>query len=281
MIPGADVSSFQGTPGQWRAGAGAIQWAAVKFTELSAGGPYRNPDAGADWAYLKQQGLGRVAYAFGHPAVLPSATVELLSSMLDPLGLDDGDGICLDLETTDGLSTATVAAWARATTAAMAHAFGRPCILYSDLAFLEAGNVAGCGDCLLWVADISSAAGHPRVPAEWKTWTAHQYSWTPLDRDVANFATLAGFRAAIGKPAPPAPKPQGGTVSFTTDGKQSLHGIAATAGIGVSHVLRLTVLADKVFSPGVASYINGVFAGTVAPTAPMPAGLVLQVPKAS
>lgn len=74
---------------------------------------------------------------------------------------------------------------------------------------------------------------------------------------------------------------QGGTVAVTTDGKQSLHGIAATAGIGVSHVLRLTAIADGVFLPGIAAYINGVFAGTVAPTAPMPAGLVLQVPKNS
>ena len=67
-LPGIDVaSSFQGAPGRWMPLAGKIEWAAVKFTELSAAGPYTDPDAAADWAALQAAGIGRVAYLFGHP----------------------------------------------------------------------------------------------------------------------------------------------------------------------------------------------------------------------
>ncbi len=41
-MDGVDVSSFQGEPATWAPSAGAIQWAAVKITELippTAGGP--------------------------------------------------------------------------------------------------------------------------------------------------------------------------------------------------------------------------------------------------
>lgn len=207
MIRGADASAFQGAPAHWTPEAGSISWAAIKATELGVSGSrYVSPDLAADAAYLKAHGLGRIFYAFGHPASLPSETVGLLSSALASVGLEDGDGIALDLETSDGLSVAHVASWARATTALMRHLFDRPVILYSDLAFFQAGNTAGCDSCLLWVADISRPAGQPRIPAPWKTWLAHQYSWVPLDRDVANVESLAAFRAAVGKAAPARPQ---------------------------------------------------------------------------
>lgn len=277
MIPGADVSSFQGQPGSWRPKAGAIDWAAVKFCELSTRGAYRNPTAAADWAFLKASGKVRIAYAFGHPSVLPSATVELLADMLHPLGLDDGDGIALDLESTDGLSAPTVAAWARATTAAMRHVFGRPCILYSDLSFFEAGNCAGCGDSLAWIADISRPAGQPRVPSLFRTWAFHQFSWTPLDRDVANYATPAAMRAAIGKPAPAKP-PEGRTVAFTADGTKSLQAIAAARKTSPAYILHLTAKAGAGWPGPVHDFLDDVFSGKTAASAPVPKGCVFQVP---
>jgi lysozyme len=207
MIRGVDIASFQGLPGEWRAKAGAFDFAAVKLTELGASGSkYVNPDAADDWSYLGQQKKIRLAYAFGHPSTLPSATVALLASALGPLGLQDGDGVALDLENTDGLAPAEVASYARATTAAMRALFGRAVVLYSDLAFFEAGNCEGCGSCLGWIADISRPAGLPRVPSPFKSWAIHQWSWSPLDEDVANFASPAAMRAAIGKAAPPKPR---------------------------------------------------------------------------
>jgi hypothetical protein len=70
----------------------------------------------------------------------------------------------------------------------------------------------------------------------------------------------------------------GANVIKTASGKESLHQIAAAAGIQAAHVLRLTAIADGTFPPDVADYVNKVFAGTTPPSSPMPAGCKLWVP---
>lgn len=68
-IPGVDVSSFQGQPSAWQAEAGKVKWVAVKLTELQANGvPFINPDAAADWAFVRGKRLGRIGYMFAHPS---------------------------------------------------------------------------------------------------------------------------------------------------------------------------------------------------------------------
>ena len=206
-MQGVDVSSFQGAPASWAKNAGAIQWAAVKITELQPPGsapvPYTNPDAGADWAYLKQQGLVRVAYLFGHPSVSAAATVSFFAAQLDGLGVEDGDAVALDHEVTDGLRPAAVSAWAVNVLAGLRHTFDRMPLIYTFLSFATEGNCAGLGSYPLWMSDPSSAAGHPRVPAPWKTWALHQYATSGnIDRDVSSYATPAAMRAALGKVAP-------------------------------------------------------------------------------
>src|SRR5580658_4071179 len=105
MLPGVDVSGYQGEPGSWRSAAGPVKWVAVKLTELEPGDVrYVNPDAAGDWAYVaSQKKLGRIGYLFAHPSVSPQDTVEFFISELKALGLADTDGIMLDFETTDGL----------------------------------------------------------------------------------------------------------------------------------------------------------------------------------
>src|ERR1044071_1514564 len=113
-LPGVDVSSFQGLPRAWMAQAGSISWAAVKISELQPSGfRYVNPDAAADWSALKATGKGRIAYLFGHPATSVAATVDLFAAEMHRLGLDDGDGICLDHEVSDGRAPADAATWGR------------------------------------------------------------------------------------------------------------------------------------------------------------------------
>jgi hypothetical protein len=207
-VNGVDVSSFQGEPASWAKNAGAIQWAAVKITELqppnSAPHRYVNPDAAADWAYLKQHGLVRVAYLFGHPSVAAAATVSFFAQQLNALGVEDGDAIALDHEVTDGLGPAAVSAWAVAVLKGLHTAFGRIPLIYTFLSFATEGNCAGLGIYPLWMSDPSRAAGHPRVPAPWKTWALHQYATSGnIDRDVSSYATPAAMRAALGKGTPP------------------------------------------------------------------------------
>jgi lysozyme len=201
-LDGVDVASFQGGPTTWQAEAGPIGWAAVKLTELTRDG-YIDPVAAADWHWLQQSGKARIGYMFGHPAVAPTASVAYFIAELARLGLEDSDAVALDIEVTDGKPAADVAAWSRAVLASLRTHLGRVPLLYTYPAFAEAGNVDGCGSYPLWISDPNHEAGHPAVPAPWRTWAIHQYRTSgPIDRDVIAWPDLAAMRAALGKTAP-------------------------------------------------------------------------------
>jgi len=179
----------------------------VKFSEFKPGSiSYRNPDAGTDFAYLRRLGKGRIAYLFGHPSTSVTATVALFAGMCDALGLEDGDGIALDHEVTDGLSAAQVSQWARDVLRLLERALHRRPVCYTYLSFAWAGNCAGLGGYDLWISDPGRPPGYPRVPAPWNTWRIHQWGVTGIDRDLADWPSLAAMRAAIGRPRPKPPR---------------------------------------------------------------------------
>jgi GH25 family lysozyme M1 (1,4-beta-N-acetylmuramidase) len=200
-LAGVDVSSYQGTPGQWVPDAGGFSWAAVKITELEPKGiKYVNPYRAADWEWLAANKKGRIAYLFGHPSVSAADTVDFFISELDALKLEDNDGVALDLETSDGESAAHVAAWGAAVQAQLKSKLGREPLLYTFLDFARSGNCAGLGGYPLWIADPSAPAGRPTVPAPWKTWAIHQYDISgAIDKDVAHYPGLPQMYAALGK----------------------------------------------------------------------------------
>ena len=201
LQPGVDVSSFQGPPADWVKSAGTFSWAAVKVTEYEPDGTkYVNPQAAADWSWLLTNKKGRIAYLFGHPSVSAADTVSFFLSELDKLGLHDTDGVALDLEVNDGLGAAEVASWGADVQSELHSKLGRPPLLYTFLNFAKAGNCAHLGGYPLWIADPSSPAGKPQVPAPWTTWAIHQYDISGnIDRDVAKFATQEAMFAALGK----------------------------------------------------------------------------------
>jgi hypothetical protein len=231
---GVDVSSYQGPPADWKSAAGKISWAAVKMTELEPGGiKYVNPDAAADWAWLKQNNKGRVAYLFGHPSVSAAETVAFFVSELTKLGLEDRDGIALDLETADGKSAAAVDAWALSVQQDLARQLGRTPLLYTFLSFAQAGNCARLGHYPLWIADPSSKEGHPHVPAPWKAWAIHQYVITgPIDRDIANYASLQAMFNVLGKPKEPDMRNLGGSIVGPVASARWPDGVTVVAGLG-------------------------------------------------
>jgi hypothetical protein len=65
---------------------------------------------------------------------------------------------------------------------------------------------------------------------------------------------------------------------YCSDGKLSLAAIATAHGCDAGRILRLTVVRDGRFAAGLADYINGVFSGTLAPSSPLPAEIILRVP---
>ena len=199
-LPGVDVSSYNVAPGSWKAVAGDIRWAAVKLTEVAADDTYVNPDAKADWDWLKSTGKGRVAYLFAHPDVSADTTVTRFTAELHSLGLEDGDAVAVDLEVTGGLGPAAVDAWALDVLRQLDSQLERTPLLYSFIAFIGAGNCASLSGYPLWLADPSAPAGHPSVPAPWKSCAIQQTVITgPIDRDVAFYPGLAAMRAALGK----------------------------------------------------------------------------------
>lgn len=209
-LKGVDVSSFQGPPADWAKAAGSIVWAAVKLTELEPDGTrYVNPDAAADWDWLKKNKKGRIAYFFGHPSVSAAETVNFFLAELNKLGLHDTDAVALDLEVSDGTTAAHVATWSADVQSELHSRIGRKPLVYTFIDFAAAGNCAHLGSYPLWIADPSRPAGDPQVPAPWKTWAIHQYDITgEIDRDVANYASQKAMFTALGKtPAPAKPPP--------------------------------------------------------------------------
>jgi GH25 family lysozyme M1 (1,4-beta-N-acetylmuramidase) len=252
---GVDVSVYQGSPAQWVGEAGNFSWAAVKITELEPKGSknpkYVNPDRAADWDWLGTNKKGRIAYLFGHPSVSVTDTVEFFISELDPLKLEDDDGIALDLEANDGLRANTVAAWAVAVQAQLKSKLDRNPLLYTFLDFADAGNCAGLGGYPLWIADPSSPAGRPRVPAPWKTWAIHQYDISgTIDRDVANYPGLPQMFAALGKKSGGGPKEPdmnnlGGSIVGGLASARWPDGQSVVAGLGKDGFIQATLWDGK------------------------------------
>jgi lysozyme len=236
MLRGVDVSSYQGKPGSWSGPAGKISFAAVKFTELQPppAGPYVNPDAAADWAYLHQHKLGRIAYLFAHPTTGVRATINLFAQEVKRLGLADNDAIAVDLEVTNGKGPAAVDSWAAELLAQLAEKYQRPPLLYTYLSFAQAGNCGKLGKYPLWISNPSRPAGRPQVPAPWKTWALHQYA-TPtggIDRDVAKYPSLAALAKALGKSKGPDMENIGGSMSADLSSVRWPDSVTVVAGLG-------------------------------------------------
>ena len=237
MLAGVDVSSFQGPPGDWTDAAGDIVWAAVKVTELEPNGTkFVNSDAKADLDWLKTNHKGRIAYLFGHPSTSATESVDFFLTELNHIGLYDTDAVALDLEVTDGLPAHQVALWGADVQSQLQKRLERPPLLYTFLDFAKEGNCEGLGGYPLWIADPSSPAGHPTVPAPWKTWAIHQYDISgDIDRDVADYPSQAAMFEALGRQKPKPPEPDmenlGGNVSAVSAAVWP-NGRIVVAGIG-------------------------------------------------
>jgi lysozyme len=255
-IKGIDLASYQGEPRQWvhEPAAQGMEWAAVKFTEVSPQGVYDNPTAKADWDYLWEHKLGRVAYLFAHPSASVQHTLDAFKAMTGKLGLLPEDGVAVDLEVTDGLSPAAVASFARELCAALAATYGRRPIVYTNLDTARRGNCEGLENYFLWIANPGRPAGLPEVPGPWKDWFAQQYNLAPpVDQDVAHFSSLAAMQAAMG-----APRFHTVVAVHVTTGGESLVNLSHILQTEISTIIRLTLngSANHMFTDDLADYLD-------------------------
>ena len=198
MLKGIDVSSYQSSSYS----TAGLSFVGIKVTQ---GLSYVNPKWVSQRATARAAGLVTIFYHY--PTITNSPAAEA-DYFLSQINLAAGDVLCLDWEWYGQTATNQQArdykdAWIARV---KAKAPGHKVIVYADRnSWLNVDTDSNAGDGL-WIADYVTA-GQPRIKAKW---VIHQYSDTPQDMDVADFATMADLKAWANASAPspaPAPKP--------------------------------------------------------------------------
>ncbi|MER6817468.1 GH25 family lysozyme [Spirillospora sp. NPDC000708] len=178
---GVDVSTYDRGV-DW--GGGRLAFGIAKATE---GTGHDDATFPANWAKIRQNGLVRGAYHYGHPKNDPVREADHFLSAVTSAGLQPGDLLMLDLETTDGRSDHQVNAWAKRWLEHVQRKTGVKAFFYSSWSFAqEHGD--GLGGYPLWVAHYGKAPGRVTAPSPWKQWTIHQYASTDHDHNVSRLA---------------------------------------------------------------------------------------------
>ena len=189
MIPGIDVSKWQGT----------IDWAKVRqagvefaFIRISDGTGYLDAKFPGNWAGARNQGILRGVYQFFRSDEDAIAQAEIL---LDAVATH-GDGELppvIDVETTDDQSPATIAAQVGAWIAHVEGVLGVKPIIYTGSYFWN-GSVAtdDFADYPLWIAHWTGAAC-PNLPTVWADWAVWQHSATGSVSGISGDVDLNRF----------------------------------------------------------------------------------------
>ena len=205
LLPGIDVSHWQGAIDWPRVADDGVAFAFIKATE---GGDYVDPRFAANWAGAAQAGVMRGAYHFYRPQPDAAAqaehflrTVQLRAGDLPPV---------LDVEVTDGRSASAIAAGVRTWLETVERATGRRPIVYTRAGFWNQVG-GGFGAYPLWVAHYGVAAPASRRtgragpsgsiptraawPASAATWTStFAGGWKRCGRSAVRAAGTSGAR---------------------------------------------------------------------------------------
>lgn len=177
-IPGIDVSHFQAHVDWSAVAGGGVRFA---FAKASEGTTYPDQYFVDNWKGIKTAGLSRGAYHFFHANADPQAQARNFLARLaaanggSPL-LAPGDlPAALDIEVTDGATTAALLAGASAWLAAVEAATGKRPIVYTYPSFWKStlGNPETLSDYPLWISHLSVAS--PIVPGNWQKWAFWQF----------------------------------------------------------------------------------------------------------
>lgn len=203
-VYGQDWSSYQSaTPD-----TSGISFA---FTKVTEGLGYINPKWVSQRDHAKAAGLVWGGYHYPHMGNSVQAEADYF---LAQVAWKPGDLVALDWEGYDtanqGVSHAQQLAykeaWLRYVKKKLPN--NRVGMYCSKDYWLNVDTTSYAGD-FLWIATGGLPAGQPGIKA---SWTFHQYSDSPVDKDVANFSSVAALKAwaNVSAPAPaptPAPKP--------------------------------------------------------------------------
>jgi lysozyme len=177
-LQGIDVSYYQGS-----FYGGSINWSQVAqsgrafaYARAADGTTFVDPDFLANYAGIKAAGMKAGAYLFYRPDEDPKQQAYVLISELDQAYFAPGDLVpVLDVEVTDGVSSATIVANLQTTIATVQQSLGVTPAIYTSWGFWN-GSVGSTafGTDPLWVANWGVTC--PTLPTGWSTWAVWQYN---------------------------------------------------------------------------------------------------------
>jgi len=193
-VKGMDVSYYETSIDWARAKAAGIDFS---FIRVSDGTTTIDTKFAQYWAGAKSAGVIRGAYQFFRPNQDAIAQADLLLSMMGTLQPGDLPPV-LDVEVSDSMSKAQVAAGIHTWVAHVTAATGVAPIIYTGL--YSWADLAGSPDLTtspLWLAQYTSAAC-PNIPSPWTTWSFWQHSSTgAVDGVTASGVDLNVFNGTL------------------------------------------------------------------------------------
>lgn len=183
-VQGIDVSYWQGTIAWDRVAASGVGFA---FIRLSYGDVFRDPKFDANWQGAADAGVVRGAYQFFKPSQSVDEQAQMMIDAISPAQPGDLPPM-LDVEASDGESSATVARKIDAWVAQVQAATGVAPIVYSGSYFWrdQVGGSRNEADNPFWIAQYTTKC--PNLPLPWDRWTLWQYS---------NRGSISGIRGNV------------------------------------------------------------------------------------
>lgn len=206
-VKGVDVSHFDGTVDWAAARRAGITFAIIKATE---GTTFVDNHFTTNWTKTGANGIVHGAYHFFRPESDPVAQADFFVRTAGVPKSGDLPPV-IDLEVTDGLTAAQVAAGARTFLQRVQQNTGRVPMIYTSVRVFNSllGGPSGFGPYFLWVANWNVRC--PNIPnPPWTRWTFWQSSATgtvpgfsdPVDVDSFN-GTAADLMAFVKAPSGP------------------------------------------------------------------------------
>lgn len=178
MLKGIDVSSYQST-----FDTDGLAFVIIKATE---GRSYVNPRLTAQTKRARDGGCVVGFYHFLWPGNITAQAEYFVSKSPEKAG----DLLAVDWEWTGDRTAASNAEKDRFIREVKRLRPSHRCLLYCNRDFWTTRDTTSFAGDGLWIADYVTA-GKPRIQAKWRI---HQYTSTPLDKNVADFASKQAMR---------------------------------------------------------------------------------------
>lgn len=172
-VEGVDVSYYQGTIDWSQVAASGRQFAIAR---VSDGTGFSDPNFATYYAGIKAAGMVRGSYQFFRPEDSAVAQAKLVVQAVGTI--EDGDlPPVLDVEVTDGESSATIVAGITAWVAQIRSSLNVEPIIYTAPGFWDGiSGAGGLSATTLWVANWEVTC--PSLPSTWSKYSLWQYSDT-------------------------------------------------------------------------------------------------------